>query len=94
MLSGIQWSLLKPISGYLGQDKDKHAISDKWPTFDDVGPSVDPITAVAKLVWLHNQVSQGKSVSNKDNVDSKLQRVYGDVKETDETAGPGRLYAE
>ena len=79
---------------YLGQDKDKHAISDKWPTFDDVGPSVDPITAVAKLVWLHNQVSQGKSVSNKYNVDSILQRVYGDVKETDETAGPGRLYAE
>ena len=39
-------------------------------------------------------VSQGKSVSNKYNVDSILQRVYGDVKETDETAGPGRLYAE
>ena len=79
---------------YLGQDKDKHAISDKWPTFDDVGPSVDPITAVAKLIWLHNQISQGRPVSDQDSVDSILQQVYGDVKKTDEAAGPGRLYAE
>lgn len=58
---------------YTNQNPDSHNKSDKWPTFScsEESETLDPITAVAQLLWLHHNKGTANDVA------SLLQRVLG-----------------
>ena len=75
---------------YGNQDKDKHSESDKWPVVVP-GDTLDPVTAVAQLVWLHHRYGSGKS-TNGLSISNIIEKSFGKILETDEDAKAGELY--
>lgn len=59
---------------YTNQDSENHNKSDKWPEYScsNESETLDPITAVAQLLWLHQ--NNGKA----DDVAMLMERVLGD----------------
>jgi hypothetical protein len=75
---------------YRNQNGDKHTESDKWPTIEcakDNG-TLDPITAVAQIIWLHNNPS-----GTREDIRDVLLKVLGHPAKT-QKSGPGSFYGK
>jgi hypothetical protein len=75
---------------YRNQNGDKHTESDKWPTIEcskDNG-TLDPITAVAQIIWLHNNPS-----GTREDIRDVLLKVLGHSAKT-QKSGPGSFYGK
>ena len=83
----VQCNVVDRFYSYLNQDADKHSLSDKWPSFScsEESETLDPITAVAQLMWLYQNDGTAEDVGR------LMERVLGNSS-VKHDSGPGIVY--